>query len=144
MSGDLEDFLRRAAERRQAKAAQQQQPSAPAKRPPPQYSDRRRERVTQVQDADEILTAEIVTEPSPQDPDSFSSRRKRIEEAKQVAAQVQAEVAQKGSKTAASNDPALVMSGNMAEDLVRMLRQPGGIQKAILLREVLDRPEHRW
>ena len=83
MSGDLEDFLRRAAERRQAKAAQQQQQqAAPAKRPRPQYSDRARERVTSVDQADEILTAEIVSAPSPAE-DAIASRVRRVEEAKE-------------------------------------------------------------
>lgn len=144
MSGDLEDFLRRAAERRQAKAAQQQQ-ATPAKRPRPQYSDRARERVTSVDQADEILTAEIVTEPSPAE-DAIASRIRRVEEAKEVAAQIEADVAKKSKNLSkpASGAPGLPLSGNMAEDLIRMLRKPGGIQQAILLREVLDRPEHRW
>lgn len=144
MSGDLEDFLRRAAERRQAKAAQQQQ-AAPAKRPRPQYSDRARERVTSVDQADEILTAEIVSAPSPAE-DAIASRVRRVEEAKEVAAQIEADVAKKAKKLSkpASTAPGLALSGNMAEDLIRMLRKPGGIQQAILLREVLDRPEHRW
>lgn len=145
MSGELEDFLRRAAERRQAKAAQQQQQAAPAKRPRPQYSDRARERVTRVDEADEILTAEIVSSPSPAE-DAIASRIRRVEEAKEVAAQIEADVAKKTKKMGkpASAAPGLALSGNMAEDLIRMLRKPGGIQQAILLREVLDRPEHRW
>ena len=35
-------------------------------------------------------------------------------------------------------------NGLSAEDLVAMLKRPGGVQQAILLREILDRPEHRW
>jgi hypothetical protein len=31
-----------------------------------------------------------------------------------------------------------------AADLVALLRQPRGIQQAVLLHEILQRPEHRW
>ena len=145
MSGDLEDFLRRAAQRRQAKAAQQQQPpqQQPAQRQPPQYSDRRSERVARIAE-DEVLTAEVVED----DLNSFAARLQRVEEAKRAAKQAEAEAAAKlkkshGGRTRASISTA-TPSGHPAQDLIRMLRQPGGIQQAILLREILDRPEHRW
>ena len=32
----------------------------------------------------------------------------------------------------------------IAQDLIRLLQQPGGIKQAILLKEILERPEHRW
>ncbi len=159
MSGDLEDFLRRAAQRRQAKAAQQ--PAAP-QRQRPQYSDRRTERVARDVDAEPILTAEIVED----DPNSFSARLRRVEEAKKAAAKAQAEAANKlaqvragrsrGSASSSSqgsgnqgsgnqgSGTAVAMSGDPTQDLLRLLRQPGGIRQAILLREILDRPEHRW
>ena len=91
------------------------------------------------------MTAEIVSAPSPAE-DAIASRVRRVEEAKEVAAQIEADVAKKAKKLSkpASAAPGLALSGNMAEDLIRMLRKPGGIQQAILLREVLDRPEHRW
>ena len=57
MSGDLEDFLKRAAERRQAKAAQQ----APPKRVPPQYSDSRTERVPRPAPTNDVVEAQIVS-----------------------------------------------------------------------------------
>ena len=142
MSGDLEDFLRRAAQRRQAKAAgQQQQPAAPQR---PQYSDRRTERVVRTVEPEEILEAEIVEE----DPNSFSARMRRVEEAKRAAAKVQAELAEKLQKTKGvtpkSSGVGVALSGHAARDIINLLRQPGGIQQAILLREILDRPEHRW
>jgi hypothetical protein len=142
MSGDLEDFLRRAAQRRQAKAAQQQ-PPPPRQRP--QYSDRRTERIVRPVETDEILTAEIVEE---DDPNSFQARMRRVQEAKRAAQKAQAEAAQKLKKIARarpkSSGVGPALSGHPARDLVRMLQQPGGIQQAILLREILDRPEHRW
>jgi hypothetical protein len=142
MSGDLEDFLRRAAQRRQAKAAQQQ-PPAPRQRP--QYSDRRTERIVRPVEADEILTAEIVEE---EDPNSFQARMRRVEEAKRAAAKARAEATPKLKKVKTgqprSSGVGAALSGNPAQDLLRLLRQPGGIQQAILLREIFDRPEHRW
>jgi hypothetical protein len=145
MSGDLEDFLRRAGQRRQAKADQQQQPPQrqPAQRQPPQYSDRRTERVAKIPE-DEVLTAGIVED----DPNSFAARLQRKEEAKRAAKQVEAEAAAKLKKShggrARSSLVSAAPSGHPAQDLIRLLQQPGGIQQAILLREILDRPEHRW
>ena len=143
MSGDLEDFLRRAAQRRQAKAAQQQQ-SEP-RRQAPQYSNRRTERMVQVPDSDEVLTAEIVEE----DPNSFAARLRRVEEAKQAAAKAEAEAAKKlkrakGPGRSKSSGAAVALTGNPTQNLIKMLQHSGGIQQAILLREILDRPEHRW
>ncbi len=139
MSGDLEDFLRRAAQRRQAKTAQQQQ-SQPAQRPRPQYTDQRTERVARIPDQDEILTAEIVEE------DSFAARRRRLEAAKQAATKAEAEAAEQMKRVAGSKHSTapVILSGNPAQDLLKMLKRPGGIQQAILLREIFDRPEHRW
>ena len=145
MSGDLEDFLRRAAQRRQTKAAQQQQPppQQPAQRQPPQYSDRRTERVARIPE-DEVLTAEVVED----DPNSFAARLQRVEEAKRAAKKAEAEAVAKLKKSHGGRTrPAInsaALTGHPAQDLIRMLQQPGGIQQAILLREILDRPEHRW
>jgi hypothetical protein len=66
MSGDIEDFLKRAAQRRQARQANQ--PPAPPKtqQPPPrpEYTDARRERSVQpVDDDDEIVIAEMIQQP---------------------------------------------------------------------------------
>lgn len=147
MSGDLEDFLRRAAQRRQAKAAQQQQQKRqqqpPQRRQPPQYSDRRTERVVRPQETDEILTAEIVD-----DGDSIAARMHRLEESKRAAAKAEAEAAKKIAKAtkgrSAKKGGAVALTGNRTVDLVRMLQHSSGIRQAILLREILDRPEHRW
>jgi hypothetical protein len=144
MSGDLEDFLRRAAQRRQAKAAQQSEPAP--RRQPPQYSDRRTERLVQARDTDEVLTAEVVQD----DSSSIAARMRRIEEAKKAAAKAEAEAAEKlakaRGKSIRSKSPsvAVAMPENQTQSLIRMLRDSGGIRQAILLREILDRPEHRW
>jgi predicted DNA binding protein len=144
MSGDLEDFLRRAAQRRQAKAAQQSEPAP--QRQPPQYSDRRTERLVQARETDEVLTAEVVQD----DSSSIAARLRRIEEAKQAAKQAEAEAAKKLTKVrgtslrSKSPSVAVAMPENQTQGLIRMLRDSGGIRQAILLREILDRPEHRW
>ena len=144
MSGDLEDFLRRAAQRRQAKAAQQQQPAQQSsQRQPPQYSDRRTERVARVPE-DEVMAAGVVDD----DPNSFAARLKRVEEAKQAAKQAEKEAAAKLKKAHGGRvrtvDGTATSTGDPARDLIRLLQQPGGIQQAILLREIFERPEHRW
>jgi len=146
MSGDLEDFLKRAAERRQAKAVEKKPSSKPA---PPQYSDRRSERVPpEVQD--EIVEATIVAEVAS---DGLSARRAeqehRDEQARHHAKPAIVEAKPQEPETASfyeldSSGTNLNAVGFSAADLIMLLRQPGGVQQAILLREILDRPEHRW
>lgn len=143
MSGDLEDFLRRAAQRRQAKAAAQQPSGPPARRPKPQYSDRKTERTVRLPE-DEVHAAEGADD----DPNSFAARMKRIEEAKEAAIKAEKEAAEKlakshGGRTRPDMKTA-APTGHPAQDLIRMFQQPGGIQQAILMREILERPEHRW
>ena len=147
MADNLEDFLRRAAQRRQEKAAQQAQTGGqPPKRQPPQYSDSRTERVTRTVVHDEpTIAAEIVEE----QPHPMAARMQQLEEAKQVAIkaqkEAQARAQQVKAKAARSKRPAEVApSAHPVHELLRTLRQPGGIQQAILLREILDRPVHRW
>ncbi|MAI31631.1 MAG: hypothetical protein CMM07_08175 [Rhodopirellula sp.] len=170
MSGDLEDFLKRAAERRQAKAAQQNQ-NAPQKRVPPQYSNRRTERTPRpVQDA-EIVEAQVVSASGNENVvvaqavkgSQNHARQDRSRQAKRSEGQTsnaglapnrQASEAKKqatagdADSTPYSQSTSTTASqesvGFSAEDLVAMLKRPGGVQQALLLREILDRPEHRW
>lgn len=144
MSGDLEDFLRRAAQRRQAKAAQQQQPKPKPVRQRPQYSDRHSERVVDAALVDEPVTAEIVEE----DVYPLAEQRRRLEQSRQAAAAAEAEAAKDRAKlkrrAGTQSTKSLPLTGITAEDLLRLLSSPQGVRQAILLREVLDRPEHRW
>ena len=154
MSGDLEDFLRRAAARRQTKSgsqpqrANQPQPRAGADHQGTrrrEYTDRRQERVPQAADvADEPITAEIVSD----ELESLSEQRRRIEAAKERAEKIRQQTSEKLPPAARSSQSEVPtgtgFTGNAAEDLLRMLRHPSGLRQAILLREVLDRPEHRW
>ena len=168
MSGDLEDFLKRAAQRRQAKAAQQK--NSP-KRVPPQYSDSRTERIPQPVPEDEIVEAQVVsatydedvvvadavTTSQPRRPkrqrtsqprsgksSASSSKTLSDREQSRVGTSVEVQPADtsytQGKKSL--NQPA--MTGFSAEALIEMLKRPGGVQQALLLREILDRPEHRW
>lgn len=142
MAGDLEDFLRRAAARRQAKASEQG-PVAP--KPRPEYSNSRTERRVQphVEALEEVITAEIV-----EDPNSIVARTRRVEKAKQAAREAQAEL--KSTKKALSSSSrsgppkAKDADQDLRETLLDALKSPGGIQQAILLKEIIDRPEHRW
>jgi len=166
MSGDLEDFLRRAAQRRQAKAgggdpppggprqpsqrppAQQAPQRQPSQRQKPQYSNSRTERVTRPVE-EEIVVAEVVEDLDSQ----WTQRRRKIEEAKQAAKQAEQEAAQAFSKMKGKAGVQVIplsgsdnskVTGFTIEDLVQMLHRPGGMQQAVLLKEILDRPEHRW
>ena len=142
MSGDLEDFLRRAAQRRQAKSNQQSQPKPVRQRP--QYSDRKTERVVDAALVEEPLIAELVDD---YESNSLAAQQKRLQESRQAAARAEAEAAKKLAKlkprrkTRRAN---AVLTGFAAEDLLRLLSSPQGVRQAILLREVLERPEHRW
>ncbi|TWU46019.1 hypothetical protein Q31b_11970 [Novipirellula aureliae] len=180
MAGDLEDFLRRAAQRRQAKAGggnapaggRTQQPQRPQSQQPqrqtpqrqtpqrqkpqrqkpqrqkPQYSNSRTERVARPVD-EEIVVAEVVEDVDSQ----WNQRRRKIEDAKRAAKQAEQEAAQAFSKLKspagtqalpASKNENSKVTGFTIEDLVQVLHRPGGMQQAVLLREILDRPEHRW
>ncbi|GAA5506123.1 hypothetical protein [Novipirellula caenicola] len=156
MAGDLEDFLRRAAQRRQANAGNRNQPPAarpaashpavPEQRKRPQYSNHRTERMVREVE-EEIYVAEVVEdEPSP-----WQERQRKIEEAKRAAAEAEsaaakafAKVKKGGTASPAPMAPGPQMTGNVAADLIRLLQSPEGIQQAVLLREILDRPIDRW
>ncbi len=156
MAGDLEDFLRRAAQRRQANAGNQNpppaarpappQPAVPEQRKRPQYSNQRTERMIREVE-EEIFVAEVVEdEPSP-----WQERQRKIEEAKRaaaeaeaVAAKAMARVKKRGSQATPQLAPGPQMTGDVAADLLRLLQSPEGIQQAVLLREILDRPIDRW
>ena len=170
MSGDLEDFLKRAAERRQAKAAQSQQ-KTPPKRVPPQYSDSRAERITRPTPDDEIVEAQVVsasgvedaqvaklvavnqgrsrtTKPTGQRRAGNAGDKKQNRHARQTKTGDSA-IAEREPSSSPYDQGAKTSSdqqsiGFSAENLLEMLKSPGGVQQAILLREIFDRPEHRW
>jgi hypothetical protein len=169
MSNDLEDFLRRAAARRQAAAAskpqQQQQPSAPpprqqseparpignqrpANQNPPVNQDRnsnqqrsiqQRPMRPQTREAEPvILEARVVDSPS----DAGSGQQAAVQRARDAAKRAN----QRSGKTVsnAARSKASSPMPTAMDDLIAALRTPQGIRQAILMREILDRPEHRW
>ncbi|MEM9366538.1 MAG: hypothetical protein AAGD07_11125 [Planctomycetota bacterium] len=122
MSRDLEEFLRRAAELRQQKAAEEQSRAQPVRAPRP-YSDRTRERRQMAEQElaeDVVLAAEVVDES-----DAI------------VAETVDVSYARQKPDAMVSDSPA----GSPAAELIEMLKSPGGLQKAFLMREILDRPK---
>ena len=144
MAGDLEEFLKRAAARRAAKEQQPAQAAPQQKRVADQYTQRRRERVvTPPVDEEPILVAEVV-----EAPDAMAQRRDAVKAAKKEAARLEADAKKKLAKlqkaSGEGSSPNLSFTGDARADLIRLIRQPGGIKQAILLREILDRPVNRW
>jgi hypothetical protein len=141
MAGDLEEFLRRAAARRQQQTSvQKPQPVAP-RREPPQYSDSRTERIVRSEPEPVLLAAEVVENSH----NSYAAQLQQIDDARRAAAAAERKAAQAARNAAEVVRSASATTGaNAAQELIRLIRRPGGIQQAILLREILDRPEHRW
>lgn len=202
MSNDLEEFLKRAAQRRQANQAKEAtQKTAAKQKPASQYSDARSERTIRIEpEDDEILMAEIIPDDvsrmapqrknsdrsgssqrsassrsnssqrnsgeSPADvqrrppPRRATERPRRAESrsAKAIQNPIQTvnpvgEIAPmatgKADRTGSQDDFYAVRNdANMGElnvaDLIAALQSPAGFRQAILMKEILDRPTHRW
>lgn len=195
MSGDIEDFLKRAAERRQSRQATR--PAAqPAKTPPasrnparPEYTDSRRERtVPPHEDDDDLVVAEVVEQPLAKRIAELKQKQAEAQAAKQAdragpIARREASAADKetrrkdpnrnrpassvrneplgaarragasagssaqtpGSLTPSAAPVASADSGQaLIDELLQSLKSPHGLQRAVLLHEILDRPVHRW
>lgn len=175
MSGDIEDFLRRAAERRQARQAQK--PGPPPARPArPEYSDSRRERTAQW-DQDAPVGDEDDAPVVAQQVDTPLARKLAELKRAQAAAQAMRDAAPEDS-TAAARDvvaplrssvtslrsgsgaaanlpadgrfglgvPAAVAAAppTVLDELRQSLGTAQGLRTAVLLHEILSRPEHRW
>jgi hypothetical protein len=103
-----------------------------------------------VEAVEEILTAEIVddeVESHSRQIQRMEDQRRSIEEAKKVARRLEEETAKKKKKMAkrdAGESSVPQSTGHPVADLLANFRRAGGIQQAILMREILDRPEHRW
>ncbi|MEM6689311.1 MAG: hypothetical protein AAF664_07795 [Planctomycetota bacterium] len=186
MSGDLDDFLRRAAQKRKANAKERANSKQPEPTLAPEGGNRnnppttaRRRPVSRpssadqptgaaqsearrsiqrpqrgpasIESVDEIITAEVVSE-------TAAERRKRIRSAaRRAASQDTSERSradeQLGSLTKSRDEdpPVAETSKDLsidpaldAETLIAMLRSPGALASAVMIREVLDRPTHRW
>ncbi len=140
MSGDLEEFLRRAAERRRERAAQQQaQQEAQQHRrsPRPEYTDRQAERVARAWEAQAIEDEPMMGEPI--------SDEAIVPTAREASGQPPATPANPSpplKSPSAQGGPPLAEAS--PEELMEWMRTPAGLKQAILIREILDRPTHRW
>lgn len=191
MSGDIEDFLKRAAERRQARQANRPAPPQQSQRPAarPEYTDARRERsVGPREDDDDLVVADVIEQPlarriadlkqkqaesqaakqagrvgSAAKRDSVAvesdmSRNDRIRATRRAADRAEAALQSRrgntpldaplAAQTAASQRNAIAgqgdSGGELITELLRSLKGPNGLQRAVLLHEILDRPVHRW
>jgi hypothetical protein len=156
MPDDIEDFLRRAAQRRQAKPAQ---PKPPAPPPRPEYTDSRTERLPRNVVADDApiraVLIEEVAEPVSKHVKQLEKQRRQAEKATAVrraggtvkpvepmsAAYVPADRAPSIAPQTSTGDDA---GFTAADRLITMLQKPEGMLQAILLQEILTRPQHRW
>lgn len=147
MAGDIEDFLRRAAQRRQQQANQKQaQPAQPPQRSAPQYTDRRRERVRQAVPVQPIM-AEIIEEDDEVEAvvatPSLSELRKSREATDR--SDLEREQNRFSGGASVSDDAAQIRPGeNVNIDLLRLLRSPNGLRQAVLLREILEPRSNFW
>lgn len=172
MSGDIEDFLRRAAQRRQARQQKQAGSAPPPRRPRPEYTDARRERLPQQQsELDEPVVAEVVNEPLAKrladmkqaQADAHAARDRATETVRQQRRQAErgessspqhepaagetappAKTETAARLDAGQADPASDSPNETVRQLLQALRSPQGLRNAVLLHEILDRPTHRW
>jgi len=163
MPDDIEDFLKRAAQRRQAKASPSPPPN-PAAFPPqrPEYTSARSERIPRNRPENEkpmqaILIEDEAVEPVAKHVTQLQKERLkalREAEARRAGGTVKPVDQKPASQTyvvperAANVAPKVTTGDNQGftatDRLVTMLRQPEGMMQAILLNEILTRPEHRW
>ena len=169
MQDDLEDFLARAAKRRADKANRQrgEEIRSESRRIKQeirsQYSDSRSERVVNVDDyEEEVFEAELVGEDLAQAEklssrsskhrstgDRETSRLKQVKPAEANSRSIH-QIVKPASDSGVEN-PQVAKSrsrdhvtGIHSLELVQMLSRPGGIRQAFLLKEIIDRPLHRW
>jgi len=163
MAGDIEDFLRRAAQRRQQKSASssQQQPPLPRQR----QLERAVEPEIIVEAVEvvepDILRGETVAQHVTEHIESsgFGERLSHLgEEVDRSDDRMEAhlhevfehELGQLGTQTSVAEDSTLDDDSTVTKpeepalDILSMLSKPDSIQNAIILSEVLNRPENRW
>ncbi|WP_153555720.1 hypothetical protein [Roseimaritima sediminicola] len=161
MAGDIEEFLRRAAERRQQRARQRnaQQRQHTERPSAPQYTDRNRERVPQtpipvaplaepVSHQAEPLMAEII-EDDEQETLLKRGQARRIErDAKAAKERSDRKNRSQGrrseGRSSETGSTAQHSEIKATEELLRMLRSPQGIRQAVLLKEILEPRSNVW
>ena len=158
MPSDIEDFLKRAAQRRQGKA-----PTSPPTQPVvrPEYTDARTERIPRHQGDDDVPMQAILLDEGPSASVANQLRaaeQQRLQTLREAAARRAGGSVRPVEPTgpspyvpparAASVAPQTSSGDNagftVADRLVTMLQKPEGMMQAILLQEILNRPQHRW
>ncbi|OYP35710.1 hypothetical protein [Rhodopirellula sp. MGV] len=154
MAGDLEDFLKRAAERRAQKqrtagnartnSGSGQRPHTQGsqqrqKRQAPQYTNSRRERQVRVEDDEPILLGEPIEVEGPlaAQQQQLAISKRRAEDARKRISEAQRSVAALAPGDPSEDDH---VTENPIEELLQHLSRPGGAQQAFLLNEILTRP----
>lgn len=142
MANDLEDFLRRAAAKRQANV--KTQPRPPASPPKHQLTSH-----PEVIEADVIYEATIVEKAAPTAYDQVAYDETAFEHsdyqhktfAREGYDQMPAGSSGSSSRGSAASRAETAVT---TDELLELLRRPGGVKQAVLLKEILDRPDHRW
>lgn len=183
MSGDIEDFLRRAAQRRQTRQGTQSNPPQPAAGQRPRAFAPMERAVVAVPPEEEIEPA-LLAEPLARRLEELKRRNDLENQAEDAQRQgtrqrqqkAQAEKAKRtqghksgGAKpglnielvpksptpkgassksgapmTQETPPPDAAQISQEIQELLQMMRSPKGLRSAVLMREIFDRPEHRW
>lgn len=163
MGGDLDEFLKRAAQRRVANAAAKAEETARQQKPPrpvaPEYSSRQKERQVTPGAADEepvvatlvnssgttafpgAIQAATISPAIDQADERMSSRIH--DKFDQEVGNLDPSREFAGAKTVGTGG-ASVTRNSVVVQLRQLLASPMGLKQAVLLREILERPEHRW
>ena len=155
MARDIEEFLRKAAERRaQAQRGGQPAPAQPprpaAQQPRPFSPPREEERVVEavIVDPDIVIESHrgireqasaYQSQPVDQADEKMESHLNQVFE-HDLGSLRHAPSSKPGSTPEASSGE----DATVAEELLRMIQTPHSLRSAIILREILERPEHRW
>lgn len=136
MPRDLEEFLRKAAQRRQQQrggrpadfaaekpGARQERPSRVKPSVESSLASRRPSQPSKVDLADERMDAQLH--------DHFDHGLGGLAKPTH-------------SVTASDSNDSETDRSTVMTDLIQMLQQPEGVQQAVLLNEILNRPTHRW
>jgi hypothetical protein len=164
-NNDIEEFLKRAAQRRQAKTPQVPAP-APVSTPRPEYTSAKTERIPRAKQDDTPVQAilleddEVIESVARHLKGLDTQRAAKTREANQRRAggtvkpvepaqgAASREVVYEAPKRAPSVAPQTIVGDNagftVADRLVTMLQKPEGMMQAMLLNEILKRPEERW
>ncbi|WP_164101824.1 hypothetical protein [Candidatus Laterigemmans baculatus] len=180
MSGELEDFLRRAAQRRAENAAARKDRPQPPRRP--EYTQRDRERVMTSSDPDEEIVVADLVPAQPVEERRLQRTSVGQESAEAIRRKLKAKLEQASAKQSrqghaggsenratggdqgnsgqSTTGQGVGMLGQMArksdavtgtsggspalQAVLRLIHDPHGVDQAILAREILDRPTHRW